>query len=427
MVGWSWVILAGEWIGTAGALGSVLAFLVGGVLISLIGLIYSELVAAIPEAGGEHAYTHRAFGPAVSFICTWAIIFGYVSVVAFEAVALPTVVDYLVPGFRHGYLWQVAGRDIYASWAACGMAAAVIMVVLNVVGIRFAAFLQTLATVIIVGGGLLLISGAALNGSRGGLGPLFGGGESGFFKVLTMVPFMFVGFDVIPQAAEEIDLPFRDIGVVLILAVIMAVVFYVTVITGVSLGLSADVLAGSSLPTADAAASLWRGHWAATLLVLAGLAGILTSWNAFLIGGSRAVYAMARSGMLPAFLGKLSARYDTPANAILLIGALSLAAPLFGRQALIWFVNAGSLGIVVAYALVALAFLRLRRLEPELHRPFYLRGGPLLAWSAFIFAAALAMLYLPGSPSALVWPWEWCPILLWALLGLVLFRCSGID
>jgi amino acid transporter len=114
-------------------------------------------------------------------------------------------------------------------------------------------------------------------------------------------------------------------------------------------------------------------------------------------------------------------------NAIVLIGALSLVAPLFGRQALIWFVNAGSLGIVVAYAIVALAFLRLRRLEPGLQRPLRLRHGPVLAWCAFVFAAVLGLLYLPGSPSALAWPWEWCLVLLWTVLGVVLYRRSRMD
>ncbi|VAV90949.1 hypothetical protein MNBD_ALPHA05-2547, partial [hydrothermal vent metagenome] len=94
MIGWGWVILAGLWISQAGVLGASLAFFLGSIAIIVIGLTYAELASALPFAGGEHAYTERAFGKTVSFICTWSIIFGYVSVVAFEAIALPVAVVY---------------------------------------------------------------------------------------------------------------------------------------------------------------------------------------------------------------------------------------------------------------------------------------------------------------------------------------------
>ena len=75
----------------------------------VIGLTYAELASALPFAGGEHVYSHRALGSGISFICTWSIILGYVSVVTFEAVALPTVLDSLIPGLDKVFLWTVAG------------------------------------------------------------------------------------------------------------------------------------------------------------------------------------------------------------------------------------------------------------------------------------------------------------------------------
>jgi APA family basic amino acid/polyamine antiporter len=100
MIGWSWVVLAGDWILGAGSLGAAAAFVVGGVIMLLIGLVYAELAAALPFAGGEHVYSERALGPAASFVCTWSIILGYASVVAFETVAFPTVAGSLLPGFE---------------------------------------------------------------------------------------------------------------------------------------------------------------------------------------------------------------------------------------------------------------------------------------------------------------------------------------
>ena len=74
MIGWSWVLLTGEWISEAGSAGTLIAFAVGGLVIALIGLTYSELVAAMPKAGGEHVYTLRGLGPGWSFFCTWSLL-----------------------------------------------------------------------------------------------------------------------------------------------------------------------------------------------------------------------------------------------------------------------------------------------------------------------------------------------------------------
>jgi amino acid transporter len=139
MIGWSWVALTGNWIATAGSVGAMLAFVVGGIAVILVGLTYAELASAMPQAGGEHVYSKRALGDTASFICTWAILLGYVSVVAFEAVALPTVADYLLPGFSRGYLWTIAGWDVQFTWVLLGVVAAIVMTGINILGIRTAA------------------------------------------------------------------------------------------------------------------------------------------------------------------------------------------------------------------------------------------------------------------------------------------------
>ena len=424
MIGWSWVALTGNWIDRAGSLGAMLAFVLGGVAVILVGLTYAELASAMPQAGGEHVYSHRALGPSASFICTWAILLGYVSVVAFEAVALPTVADYLVPGFSRGYLWTIAGWDVQLTWVLVGIVAAVVMTGINIIGIKTAAKLQLLVTTLVLAVGILLIGGAGIAGSTDNMQPLFDHGAKGLLGVLVMVPFMFVGFDVIPQSAEEVDIPFSEIGRILMISIFMAVLWYVLIIGAVSMALPASDRAVSSLPTADATAAVFGGSWAASLLVLAGIGGILTSWNAFLIGGSRALYALAQAGQLPRCLGVLHPRYNTPHNAVLLIGALSVMAPLFGRPALVWLVDAGGLGIVIAYAFVAWSFLVLRKREPEMPRPYVVRHGIIIGRAALVLSSGIALLYLPGSPAALLWPYEWLIVIGWMLLGAIMLRIA---
>ena len=81
--------------------------------------------------------------------------------------------------------------------------------------------------------------------------------------------------------------------------------------------------------------------------------------------------------------------------------------------------------MVVAYLFVPLAFLALRRKEPEMPRPFRVRHPRLVGVGAFVLTIALLGAYLPGSPSALIWPYEWGIILTWAALGVVLFFSYG--
>ncbi len=421
MIGWGWVVLTGGWIESAGSLGAMIAFVIGGIAVVLIGLTYAELASAMPLTGGEHVYSHRALGMGGSFFCTWAIILGYVSVVAFEAVALPTVIEHLFPNYKLGYLWTVAGWDVYFTWALVGVAGAVVMTWVNIRGIEASAFLQKIVTLMIMVVGIMLATGSLFSGDTGNLEPLFDNGMKGLLAVVIMTPFMFVGFDVIPQAAEEIDLPFRQIGRILVLSVVMAVAWYLFMILAVGLMMTPAETAASTLATADAMSAAFGGAWAGKLLVVAGIGGILTSWNAFLVGGSRAVYAMAHAKMLPDFLGHLHPRYNTPVNAILLVGGLSLIAPLFGRKALVWLVDAGGLGIVVAYATVAVSFLVLRRREPEMDRPFRVRHGELVGGAALVLSLGIVLLYLPWSPAALIWPYEWAIVLVWVVLGLAFY------
>ena len=190
MIGWSWVVLSGTWIFSAGTVGAILAFLFGGLVMLIIGLTYAELASALPFAGGEHVYSHRALGAGASFICTWAIILGYVSVATFEAVALPTVLDSLIPGLDKGFLWQIAGWDVYITWGLTGVAGTLAMTILNVRGVRMTAIVQSVVVLVILIVGALFVSGALFTGEVANMQPLLKDGASGIALVLVMVPFM---------------------------------------------------------------------------------------------------------------------------------------------------------------------------------------------------------------------------------------------
>ena len=429
MIGWGWVVSTGDWINRGGVIGAIIGFAIGGLMIFFVGLTYAELTSAMPQCGGEHVFSYKAMGPIGSFICTWAIILGYVSVVCFEACAFPTIIQYIYPGFLKGYLYTVAGFDIYASWLAVAVILSIFITYINIKGAKTAAILQTILTAIIGGVGILLIVSSAITGDASNLqGQLFMGESTGsiiksIISVAVVTPFFFIGFDVIPQAAEEINVPLKKIGKILILSIVLAVVFYALIILGVGYIMNpqdiATSQAGSGMVTADAMAKAFNSSIMSKVLIVGGMCGIVTSWNSFLIGGSRAMYSMAESYMIPRFFVKLHKKYKTPVNALYLIGALSVLAPFCGRKMLVWIVDAGNFGCCLAYCMVAISFIILRKKEPDMARPYKVKHYKIVGTIAVLMSGLMVAMYvIPNSGCTLVWQ-EVCMAGGWCLLGLV--------
>lgn len=420
MVGFGWVVLTGGWIQAAGTLGAVIAMIAGGLIMAVVGVIYAELTAAMPKAGGEHHFLMRGMGPRWSFIGSWGITGGYITIVAFEAVALPRTIGYIVPDVSQVHLWSVFGSDVHLTWALIGSIAAVVITGINIVGIKAAGVMQTFVVLFLLAVGVLLLFGTATNGSVANMEPFFTD-TAGLFTVLIVVPFLYVGFDVIPQASQELKLSPRRIGRLIVVSVLVATAWYVLTIVTTSSSMPGDELAASNLATADAMGALFGSPIMVNLLLAGGIAGILTSWIALLIGASRLLFAMGTSGMLPRWFGKLHPRFKTPVNALLFVGAISAIAPFFGEGMLGWLVDAGSPSIVVAYLLVCVVFVILRRREPEMPRPFRVGGkrtGTIIGIAGAVLCAGLLAVYIPGMPASIS-PTSYLLLGLWWALGVV--------
>ena len=437
MIGWGWVVSSGQWIQEGGIIGTILGFLIGGIMIYFVGLCYAELTTAMPLCGGEHVFSFKAFGPIGSYICTWAIILSYIGVVCYEAVSFPTILQYIFPNMLKGYMYTINGFDVYASWVAISIVMSVIVVVLNIIGTKKAAIFQKVLTIIIAAVGILLVVASSISGDIENVqSQMFLGEKSGdilmnIFKVAIMTPFFFFGFDVIPQAAEEIRVPLKKIGKLMLLSIVLAVTFYVLVVFAVGYILNAGEIANSmnttGLVTADAMAKAFSSSAMAKVLIIGGLCGIITSWNSFLIGGSRAIYSMSESRMIPEVFGKLHGKFKTPITALLLIGGLSILAPFFGRTMLVWIVDAGNFACCLAYCIVALSFVRLRSKEPTMERPYKIKHYKIVGVIAMLMSGGMAAMYLiPGTNCSLVWQ-EWIIVAGWVILGIVLAVRSYIK
>lgn len=404
MIGWGWVISTGTWLTQAGVLGTVIGFVLGGIMIFLIGLTYSELTTAIPKSGGAMLFSLKALGPTGAYICSWLMILSYVGVVCFEACSIPTVLQYIFPSFLKGYLYTIAGFDIYATWVAVAVITAILITYVNIRGIKVAALFQTILTIIIAAVGLILIVASIFNGSVTNVNEqIFSGSEAlsilrNVLSIAAVAPFFLFGFDVIPQVAEEINVPLKKIGKLMLLSIILAVTFYAFVVFAVGCILSKQEILyymnNNSLLTADAMAKAFNSDAMAKVLIIGGICGIITSWNSFLMGGSRAIYAMAEARMIPSVFMRIDPIYNTPSVAIYLIGFLSIASVFLGRSMLVWIANIASFACCVSYSIVAISFVVIRIKEPNLNRPYKVKNFKLVGIMSIIMSIVMSSLYL---------------------------------
>lgn len=435
MIGWGWVVSSGQWITSGGVLGTVLGFIIGGIMIYFVGLCYAELTTAMPKCGGEHVFSYKAFGSIGAYICTWSIILSYIGVVCYEAVSFPTILQYVFPKIARGYLYSVGGFDIYFTWLLIAIGMALLILFLNIIGMKKAARFQKILTCVIAAVGIALVAGAAYSGNVSNLqNQLLIGDTSGeiiqnIAKVAIMTPFFLFGFDVIPQAAEEINVPLKKLGKMMIFSIIMAVSFYVLVVLAVGYVMNAGQIktsmsSATGLVTADAMGVAFNNANMAKVLIIGGLCGIVTSWNSFLIGGSRALYSMSVSYMLPRKFAVLHKKYNTPVNSLLLIGALSVISPFFGRSMLVWIVDAGNFACCFAYCIVSLSFIVLRRKEADMRRPYKVKHYKFVGIVAVIMSGTMSAMYIiPETNCTLVWQ-EWIIVGGWILLGIIMAYIS---
>ncbi len=393
MVGWSWIMMTTSWVNEAGILGAVIAFLIGGAIILAIGLVYGELTAAMPLAGGEFAFVYRAMGGRTAWLVGWIMTLAYMGVAAWEGIALATAIDYILPIPKFGPLAEIAGYQVYLSWALVGAAGALIITLLNLIGVRSALLFQVMATAALIIIAIVMFIGGVTFGDTSNMGKPFESG-GGFLYVLLMVPAMMIGFDIIPQSAEEMNIGPKNIGKMIVVCIMISLAWYLMMIIGVGLAAPAEIRFSGIIPMADVAAYLFSSQAFSTIIVFGGILGILTTWNGFFLGATRLLYAMGRARVIPPVFGSIHRKYKTPWAATLLVGIVCVISPFFGQNALIWFINTSSLSALISYCFVIMAFLILRKKDAGLDRPFRIKGGMYFGRVTFVVSIVYLIAYI---------------------------------
>lgn len=435
IIGVGWITVMGFWLGNGGSIGSILAFVGGWFFMVFVVLCYAEIAAMYPVSGGEVAYAFSIYGLRASFLAGWFLAFHYISVTAFEAISVGWVLSALLPGIEGPVLYRVLGDEIDLTSLLVGLGGMAVITYVNHRGAELTAWFQSFSTY-----GLLAISAVFIvlglaGGDPAHLRPLIGGQGMdlpwlGVLAVFITTPFWFAGFDIIPQAMGEKDAAadLRLLPRVMVGAITLALIFYLLIILASAMALPRRVLLGQELPTAAAFAAAMGSQWLGKLVLLGGLLGLISTWNAIFFGAARLIFALGRASIiLPAF-GSVHPKYHSPWVAVMFVGIVGGAASLLGRNALVPIVNIGATILSSLFFLISLGVILLRYRAPDRPRPVRLPGGLLIPGVALVFAGSMAVLsFVDPYRRAESVPVEWLLLGGWLVLGLIFWQVgSGV-
>ncbi|WP_374585872.1 ethanolamine permease [Ideonella dechloratans] len=387
------LVISGEYFGwsygwaSAGTLGFLVATILVAAMYTTFIFSFTELTTAIPHAGGPFAYAERAFGPTGGFIAGFATLVEFVFAPPAIALAIGAYLNVQFPALD-------------PKWVAVG--AYGVFMALNIVGVKTAATFELFVTILAIFE-LLVFMGVVSPGfsvanfvAKGWAGSdtFSPAAWSGIFAAIPFAIWFFLAIEGVAMAAEEAKHPHRTIprayiGGILTLVVLAAGVMFLAGGAG-----DWNKLSNINDPLPQAMKMIVGEHsgWL-HMLVWIGLFGLIASFHGIILGYSRQIFALARSGYLPGFLAAVHPRFGTPWVGVLAGGVVGILA-IFSDQ---WIVIGGQpltanivtmsvLGAIVMYIMSMASLFVLRRKEPGLTRPFPAIGYPVLPAIALVLA-----------------------------------------
>jgi APA family basic amino acid/polyamine antiporter len=376
-----------------------LAWLVGGLLSFFGALTYAELGAMKPHAGGEYVYVRDAYGPLAGYLYawTWFVIAKPASVATIATGLVRILGTFSIFSF---FPDRVISVPFAITWGQLiAIAAAILISLLNYVGVKRAGEFQLVFTilkvVIILGIVVICFSGFGSASGRGWsnfAGTFAGakGGIAGFMAALVAALWAYDGWNDLNMVAGEVKRPERNIPIALIAGVATVGVLYVLMNAAVQYVLPAASIAMSPRPASDAAA-LVLGRMGASIISAGMAISMLVTLNGTIMSGARIPFAVARDGYLFSALAEVHPRFHTPSVAIVLQAALSIVLLLLGgnfRQLFSLTIFAEWLFYMIAGSTIFI----FRRRDPQAVRPYRVLGYPFVP-ALFIAAAAVLLYY----------------------------------
>ncbi|HLR70074.1 MAG TPA: APC family permease [Pseudogracilibacillus sp.] len=431
-IGWGAFVQPINWMQTAGPLGVILGFSIGALLMMLIAISYGFLIRSFPVSGGEFAYAFISLGRTHAFISGWFLTLGYICIVALNASALALMVKYVFPRIVENFhLYTIAGWEVYGMEIIIATLALIIFGFLNVKGTGLSGRMQFIFALVMVAGVLILTLTVGMQPGAGlaNVQPLFPANTTAFAAVISIVaiaPWAYVGFDAVPQAAEEFDFPAKKAFTLIILALVFAAGIYSFMILATSMASPWEAVAAENhLWGTGAVIQELVGPIGLVILVVALSMGIFTGLNGFTLASSRLLFAMARAKIIPSAFRKLHPKHGTPHMAIIFTIIISAAAPWFGREALVWVVDMSSIGVSIAYLYTCItAYYLFKWNDQDVLDPAIQEASPFKKFISLVGIIAsvtfIGLLLIPGSPAFLGIESR-IALIIWVLLGVVFY------
>ena len=232
-VGWGAFVMPGTtFLPIAGPLGTALGMAVGGIIMLIIGYNYHFMMNKYPDAGGTYSYAKKVLGYDHGFLSSWFLILVYIAITWANATALPIIFrKFLGSTFQFGFHYTIAGFDIYLGESLLSLGALWLFGAVCMRGGKLAAWVQTIAAIILFGG--VLISMGAVVASDINIfeiapayPPESSGSFAAVFGIVVLAPWAFVGFESISQSAEGFTFSIKKTFAILFCAVISAALAY---------------------------------------------------------------------------------------------------------------------------------------------------------------------------------------------------------
>jgi basic amino acid/polyamine antiporter, APA family len=398
----------------------------------LAALCYSEFAAFLPVPGSAYSYTYATLGEALAWFIGWNLLLEYAIsasavAVSWSAYVVSLLADahiHLPAALVNAPLGVDAHDHLVATGALINVPAVLIIAAMTwllYVGVRWSAGANTIMValkvgiiVIIVIAGLQYVDSANWHpyippntGTRGHFG------WSGVMQGAAIIFFSYVGFDTASTTALEARNPQRDLPLGILGALVISAVLYVAM-ASVLTGMLPYPKLDSDAPVAVALDAHPQLAWLSPLLKVGIIAGMTSVILTSLLGQPRILLSMSDDGLLPGAMSQCHPRFKTPHVATVVTGiGAALIAAVFPLDVLADLI---SIGILLAFAVVCIGVLVLRRTRPDAPRPFRVPCAPVTCVVGAV--VCLGMTYFLSSAT-------WTRLLIWTIVGMSIYAFYG--
>ncbi|WP_371479859.1 APC family permease [Kitasatospora sp. NBC_00315] len=357
----------------------ILSFVIAALTAGLTALCYAEMASAIPVSGSSYSYAYATLGEGVAFGVGICLLMEYG--VSASAIAVSWA-EYLnkfldlafgvrIPAALSGAPGQDGG---WFNLPAVILVALVCFLLVRGVSesVKVNAVMVGIKICILV-----LFLAIGLTGFHAGnLTPFMPLGLSGVQVAASSIFFSFIGLDAVSTAGEEVENPRRTLPLAIIISLVVVTVLYIGVaVTGIGVQPWQN-FDGQEAGLAQILQDVTHQSWPAIVFAIGAIVSIFSITLVVIYGQTRILYSMGRDGMLPRRFARLSPRTGTPVWNTLVVGVgVSMLAAFVPLDVL---ADITSLGTLIAFSVVSVGVIILRRTQPDLPRGFRVPGYPLV-------------------------------------------------